>query len=338
MYSCVNIVILNYRTWEDTIECIESVLKSDYKNYKIIVVDNASSNDSLKKIQMWLNGKLDYIINTNEELKDYVFPLEKKPLKYIVINETDIINKNIDDKEIILIQANKNNGFAAGNNIGIKFAQQQDDFQYLWLLNNDTVIKNDTLTKLVSTYDEYSTTKSIGILGSKLYYYNYPEEIQGLGAMFNKYKASIRVLRTCNAQNNNKILQVDYAIGASMFTNKLFIEKIGLMNEEYFLYYEELDWSLRAKKLNLLTYTALNSIVFHKQGKSTGTGQKHKNKNLLIERFKYSNLLKIYRNFFPSLLFIAKLAIMLKLIKKVVSKNFDEVKMIYKLLKYGEHN
>lgn len=323
------IVILNYKTWEDTIECIESVLKSNYKNYQIIIVDNASSNDSLKKIQMWLDGKLDYIINTHEELKHYVFPLEKKPLKYIVMNETDITNKNIDDKEIILIQANKNNGFAAGNNIGIKFAMLQNDFKYIWLLNNDTVVEKDALTHLINCQNNQDIKS--GIVGSKLLFYYKPDTIQATGGKFNKYSAYFSEIN-----KNMKVINItssecdiDYAIGASMLVSKEFIEQVGLLCESFFLYYEEIDWSIRGNKKNFMTRACPLSVVYHKEGGTTHIKNK---KNLKIEYYKYINLIVLYKRFYRYLMPIAYFRLMMKMSKKLWQGKRDEAKLILKVI------
>lgn len=326
----IYIIILNYKTWKDTIECIESVLKLSYKNYKIVIVDNNSQNNSLESISEWLNGKKNFNLEEYSKLKDYIFPIENKPISFSSIKQKEIIKlKQLQTKKITLIQSHENNGFAAGNNIGIHFAKMNNDFKHLWLLNNDTVIQPNTLGELVKTYSKYSIEKSIGVLGSKLYYYDYPKEIQGLGAKFNKFTASVRTITSIdNNLNSMELLKVDYAIGASIFVSKDFIKNVGLMNEEYFLYYEELDWSIRSKKHGYNTYTCTSSIIYHKQGKTTGTGKNHKNKNLFIEQFKYINLIKIYKNYFPSLILIPKSILLLKALKKSLAGNKEESKMI----------
>lgn len=324
----VYIIILNYKTWEDTIECVESVLKLHYKNYKIVIIDNDSKNDSLKNIEEWLNGKENFNLEEYCKLTENIFPLTNKPISFSSINENEITNLDrLKTEKVTLIQSNKNKGFAAGNNIGINFAKKQTDFEYLWLLNNDTVVQANALCELVKTHTKYSIKNSIGVLGSKLYYYDYPEEIQGLGAKFNKFTASINTI-TSMKNNLNQLLKVDYAIGASMFVSKDFIKTVGLMNEEYFLYYEELDWSIRSKEHGYNTFTSINSVIYHKQGKTTGTGKNHKTKNLYIEQFKYINLIKIYKNYFPSLIVIPICKILLKSIVKFFKGNKAESKMI----------
>ena len=155
MNSKVYIVVLNYNTWQDTIECLESIYKSRYDNYQIILVDNNSNNDSVKFLKLWAEEGLDIITKSNNALKRNSFPPVKKPLGYRFYKEDDKGNLKYEYKEyinesnnaggypLIVIKADKNKGFSAGNNIGIKYALLSGDFKYIWLLNNDTVIDND---------------------------------------------------------------------------------------------------------------------------------------------------------------------------------------------------
>ena len=79
-YSKVYIIILNYNGWADTIECLESVLKNDYPNYQVIVVDNNSPNNSMEYIKAWAEGKLDVWVKPAHPLRHLSFPLVKKPI------------------------------------------------------------------------------------------------------------------------------------------------------------------------------------------------------------------------------------------------------------------
>lgn len=100
----------------------------------------------------------------------------------------------------------------------------------------------------------------IGLCGSLLHYYYEPERVQAINGVYNKYFAT--------SQYNTSILSlkpIDYVVGASMLISKEFIEDIGLLSEEYFLYYEELDWVMRAKGKYIQAY-ATESIVYHKEG------------------------------------------------------------------------
>ncbi len=320
-------IILNYKTWQDTVECIESVLKSDYANYQIIIVDNASSNDSLENIAQWLDGESSHKLSSSEKLEQYILPISQKPIKYKHINEDEINLITVDSEKIILIQANDNKGFSAGNNIGIKFAQRQNDFEYIWFLNNDTVVKPDTLLKLIEC--KKVNNNQVGIIGSDLLFYHNPEIRQALGGKFCKYSAGFYELGKYTKATSETVQKIDYAIGASMFVSKDFIEKVGLMNENYFLYYEEIDWSVRGRKKNFMTIACPSSIVYHKEGGTTHIKNK---KNLAIEYYKYKNLLEFYKTFYKYLIPIAYLRLCIKMIKKTTLGDLDEAKLIFNVI------
>jgi GT2 family glycosyltransferase len=343
-FPFISIVILNYNGWKDTIECLESVLKNVYENYKIIIVDNASTNESIEKICSWMDGTLKIKLDVHKKLKNLVYPLEKKPLKYIFCTENNIFNMEVKEEKIIFISAEKNNGFSAGNNIGIKFAIEQGYSDYIWLLNNDTVVAQDTLKNLHSTYiDLQNMDVKIGLLGSKLLYYHNPEIIQAVGGKFNKWTGLVKNIGMGKKKNellNITSLEIDYPIGASIFVSNENLHKIGLMNESYFLYYEELDWNIRASKKGFVSRTSEKGCLYHKQGASTKTGSivKSNNKNLKIERYKYQNLLKIYRLYFPKLIIIAYIRLMIIAIKKYIKGAYLEGNLVLKTIKDNIEN
>lgn len=321
----VYIVILNYKTWEDTIECLESVFKLNYHEYKVIIVDNASGNNSLFHIMQWLEGSSQYNIKPSAELQNYVLPFELKPISYRTISENDIYTLTDLSEKVVLIQSNFNNGFAAGNNIGIKFIMQQNDYSYIWLLNNDTVVRPESLSKLVECHKVENNNAIIktGIAGSLLLFYHHPSRVQGIGGKFSKFSGHFYELgKNMNVQKignlNNKI---DYAIGASMLVSKEFLEKTGLMHEDYFLYFEEIDWSIRGLKHGFRTISCTSSIVYHKEGGTTG-------KNLKTEMLKYRNLLLFYDRFYRSIKFVAYYRLTIKFGKKLLLGKLNEAKSI----------
>ncbi len=81
----VYIIILNYNGWADTIECLESVLRNDYPNYQVIVVDNNSPNNSMEYIKAWAEGKLDVWVNPNNPLRKLSSPPVSKSIPYVFI-------------------------------------------------------------------------------------------------------------------------------------------------------------------------------------------------------------------------------------------------------------
>ncbi len=83
MDNKVYIIILNYNNWYDTIECLESVLRNDYPNYQVIVVDNNSQNNSVDYMKAWADGMLDICVDPKNPLRNLSFPPIPKPIPYI---------------------------------------------------------------------------------------------------------------------------------------------------------------------------------------------------------------------------------------------------------------
>ncbi len=270
--SKVYIILLNYNGWKDTIECLESVLKSDYHNYQIIVVDNYSADHSMEHIIRWTEGKQGVLYDSNSMLQYLSQPNEAKPLDYVFYTKDEALNGGDREKEekyrnpLIFIRAGKNRGFAAGNNIGIQYALIKDDFEYVWLLNNDTVIKKETLSTLV----QCAKDTHAGISGSTLMYYDEPEKVQAYGGTINKFFGVGRHL----IEKKEIKGKLDYIVGASFLIDKRVLNKIGLFPEEYFLYYEEVDYCFKARNNGFNFCVCLESMVYHKEGVSTGVTSK----------------------------------------------------------------
>jgi len=191
----VYIVIINWNGWKDTIECLESVFRNDYSNYQVVVCDNGSLDGSMEHITAWAAGGLDVYLPKNDQLRDLSFPPVSKPIRYVQYDRKEAESGGkpwADDIRLILIQTSANLGFAGGNNVGFRYALARDDFAYIWLLNNDTVIRPDALIKLVMKIKE---KPKIGMCGSTLLYYHDPELIQAAGGgHYNKWLGTTRHL------------------------------------------------------------------------------------------------------------------------------------------------
>lgn len=245
MSNTAYIILLNYNGLQDTLECIASLQLLQNVDFKVIVVDNSDTIDNF------------------EALKDFA---KKQEYSSIWFNQNNY--SSYQDQHLILIKSNENKGFSHGNNIGIQFALQQKDANYFWILNNDTVVKASSLFHLIKQHNNEKV-----ILGSKLLYYHQPLLIQAVGGFFNqRYYITEHVGEGMDSSiNKEQLPKIDYPIGAAIFVNRAFIEEVGLLNEDYFLYYEELDWVFRAKKLDYTVDWCEDSIVYHKEGATIGS-------------------------------------------------------------------
>ncbi len=321
----VYIILLNYNGWQDTIECLESVLKSDYSNYQVIVVDNDSPNHSMDYIINWAEGRQEVIYDEDSQLKHLSQPFEPKPLQYLYYTKEEALaggdanHKSALNNPLIFIQSGENGGFAAGNNIGIKYAQIKDDFEYIWLLNNDTVIEQDSLSKLAN----YAEKNDIGICGSTLMYYDNPNKIQAYGGTINKFfGTSKHILKEDDIKD-----KLDYIVGASFLIDKKVIETIGLMPEEYFLYYEETDYCFNAKNSGFTLGVAVNSIVYHKDGSATGGSSDGSEKSDFSDILSIKNRIKFHKKYLHTTLGLY-LGILIVVFNRIKRRKFNIIKMI----------
>jgi len=268
-YPKVTIIILNWNGWEDTIECLESLLQIDYPNFNIILVDNASEDDSLIKIRKYCYGEL------KVESSFFEYVSVAKPIEIFEFNENFSDAKfpgktnNSNNKEIILIKNDKNRGFPGGNNIGIKFALNFLDPDYILLLNNDTVVDKGFLKELV---EKGEIQRDIGILGPKIYFYDKPNVIWSAGCKISwKFSRGIQIgTNELDHGQYDKPREVEYVSGSAFLIKTEIIQKIGLMDEKYFLYFEETDWTLKANQKGYKSLYVPKSKIWHKVSSSGG--------------------------------------------------------------------
>ncbi len=169
--------------------------------------------------------------------------------------------------DIILINSEKNLGFAAGNNIGIRYALR-NKAEYILLLNNDTIADKDFLSHLVETAENDA---GAGIIGGKIFYYNDPGKLWFAGGIINPITGRTKHIGKNEVDNGRyeSVREVDFITGCMMLVKKEAIEKAGLMDERYFLYYEDVDWNVRLKKAGYRILFNPDSVIYHKESSST---------------------------------------------------------------------
>ncbi|MBV8673787.1 MAG: glycosyltransferase family 2 protein [Acidobacteriaceae bacterium] len=269
----VYVILVNWNGWRDTIECLESLFHINYPNYAVLVCDNGSTDGSLKQVADWARGgrTLDC---TNHLLESLVVPPHPKPIHFATIevpHHEALVGRR---EKLFLIQTGANLGFAGGNNVGLRLALGAGDLDYAWLLNNDTVVDRDALTSMVKEMEE---APAAGMCGSVLLSYNDGRTVQAAGGYtYNRWTARVGHigcgLKLENLPPREKVeRELDYVAGASMLVRRRFLEQVGPLNENYFLFFEEIDWVTRAKRSFSLIYSP-GSIVYHKEGQSTGMG------------------------------------------------------------------
>lgn len=192
------------------------------------------------------------------------------PLEIIVVDNGSAQDETLPLREtfpeVRFIRSDENRGFAGGNNLGIAAATGD----CVLLLNNDTEVADDTLHLLVDALD---ADPELGAVCPKIRFFDPPRHIQFAGYI-PLTRITLRNALTGFGEPDDGRFDTPhdtpYAHGAAMMVRRKAIEKAGLMPEEYFLYYEELDWSLRIREAGYRIGYCPGCTVFHKESATTG--------------------------------------------------------------------
>jgi GT2 family glycosyltransferase len=288
----VAIVILNWNSWRDTVECLESLFLMNYQNYVTIIVDNGSSDRSIENLREFAKG------NLKVESKFFGQRRSSQPIQIIeythdhadrldTIDNATLVEDADANEQLILIRNERNYGFAEGNNIGIQFALDAVKPDYVLLLNGDTVVDPDFLVELVRIGE---SDDRIGVVGPKINYYHNPSKINSAG--------NIGIDETDNNQFN-KIREVDCVHGSAILIKVSAFQNVGLLDPDFFVLLEETEWCLRAKKAGYKIVFAPAAQIYHKEGFSATRGCRyyyysHRNRILLLKKHQTSLRKAIY--------------------------------------------
>jgi GT2 family glycosyltransferase len=344
-YECLSMkrvyaLLVNWNGWGDTIECLESLIRVEGIKLSVIVCDNDSMDFSLDRIRSWAEGSLDVYVPAQCPLRRLTTPPLFKPLTWVQYerNEAETGGNHDVEPQLVLIRTGANLGFAGGNNVGLRYALARKDFDYIWILNNDTVVEPLALEAMVK---KMLSEPSAGMCGSTLLHYNEPNRIQARGGGY--YLKWIGLPwhmgrhKLVSTPFNIEFVErwMNYVEGASILVSCEFLEKIGLFSEMYFLYFEESDWAQRAKGKFALAY-APDSIVYHKIGASIGTSSNPRKKSILCDFYAIRNRLIFTRQYFPWALPTIYLSVFTALVVRILSGRWAHAAVIARLLMGNE--
>jgi GT2 family glycosyltransferase len=265
----VSIVILNWNGWKDTIECLESLFQISYPNYDTIVIDNGSKDDSVTEIKKYAKGSLAVaskffeLSTKNKPIKVWEYAKEGSEAGELPGDGFASLPSN---SKMILIKNDKNYGFAEGCNIGIRYAFAVLEPEYVLLLNNDTVVKNNFLDELVKAT---STEEGTGFAGPIVYYYDY----NGRKDVINSAGVDL-ILRSGNTRHigmeevdrgqYSGTRTVDSLEGSCLLIRRKVLDEIGLFKSSFFAYWEETDLCKRGSDAGYKCVCVPTAKIWHK--------------------------------------------------------------------------
>lgn len=211
-------VILNTNRRDDTLECLASLQQSTYKNHRIIVLDNHSTDDSVEAIRT-------------------SFP------------------------SVQIIELTENRGYAGNNNVGIQAALDQRA-DWVLVLNEDTILAPDCLEKMVALGE---SDPQIGMVGPMVYHHDEPDVIQSAGGFMNRHwEAGHWGKDEKDRGQFSEPRSVEWLTGCSILVRRAVIEQVGMLDEKFFIYFEETEWCVRARKGGWLLIHLPQAKLWHK--------------------------------------------------------------------------
>lgn len=224
-YPLVDVILLNWNGRGDTLECISSLQEMNYPNFRIVVVDNGSNDDSVSAIR----------------------------------GEWPDLN---------LIETGNNLGYAGGNNVGIRWSLEHGA-DYVFVLNNDTIVARDILNELVAAS---VLLENRAVLGAKILFYNSPETLCFGGARWDSSLGRLITLgwNMPDTAPFDRMTESAYANGCAIFVPSNIFKEVGLLDAEMFLIFEETDFCYRARKVGYKSWFVPGAKVWHKISASIG--------------------------------------------------------------------
>lgn len=267
----LGVVLVNWNRWADTLECLESLLAGG-EPVRLVVVDNGSTDGSRERFAEWARGALAAPV-ADPAMARHSQPPARKPLALVELDAARALATDPAEVAVTVIDAGANLGFAAGNNLGIRHLLRDPGIDIVWLLNNDTVAEPGAAGAIVR---RIAATHGPGMCGTQVRYYHRPEVTQALnGHVYNKWTGTSRGIGggapAKQPFDPAKVArETDFVFGASLAVTRAYVETVGLMEERYFLYFEEIDWAVRNKRRFAVAF-AHGAVVYHKEGGSIGS-------------------------------------------------------------------
>lgn len=283
------VVLVNWNGWEDTIACARSLIAADHDDLVVIVCDNASTDRSVERLCAWADGTL-----------RRAPPPVPRPAVEHARRVTEWVAPDRAGFRFVLVENDDNLGFAGGNNVGIALALADPACRHVFLLNNDTEVDPGALRALEA---KAATDSALAVIGATLVFHDRPDRVQGLGAGYDRRHARARTLFAGGALGALPPVatiegQIEYVIGAAMFIRADVLRRTGGMGEQYFLYYEELDFAHQLLPGERQGW-APDAVIRHKVGGSIGTGRVKARPSNTSLYYDHRSKIRFYRTYWP---------------------------------------
>lgn len=260
------------------------------------------------------NGTTD----TNECI-DSLLNIRYSNFKVVIVDNNSETNQiesliSLDNDKVEIILNDTNVGFSGGNNIGIEHALK-NGADYICILNNDTVVETDFLNELLNRFE---CDTNVGVCCPQIRSYYEQNVVTYGGGEINYLKGGVYIfgINEINEGKNKEARYISFATGCCSLIKREVFEKIGLLPENYFLYYEDTDFSVKVQSKYKIWYEP-KAVIYHKESVSTG-----KYSDNYQYYFVRNRLIFIRDNFSLKQKLSAYPITCLYIIKKIIEKNF----------------
>lgn len=284
----LGVVVVSFNSSDVILDCLESLLSSTGVILNVVVVDNFSTDGTPNLLNAWATGETPYTLPEDSPVS---FDIAEKPLSLNGEKNASSPHK------ITLLDAGVNGGFAAGVNMGLAKLAENPSVSRFWVLNPDTMVPATTAAAFATCPEEET---GFSLMGGRVLYLDNPDKIQIDGGTINRktgVTGNLNIGQSHAQTPSPSTQEMDFITGASMVASRQFYEAVGPMHEDYFLYYEEVDWALRKGALPFAYCPG--GIVYHRAGTSIGSPTLWRPASPFSLYFKHRNRIRLTIRHFP---------------------------------------
>ncbi len=294
----LGVVIVTFNSAEIIAECLESLMAAlGSVALDVVVVDNGSTDATPAAIRAWATGAAPFRVPD-----DLPFALPPCPKPVLVSPpDTRCPETRAAAPALTLIETGINAGFAGGVNRGLAHLAAHSQADRFWVLNPDGVAAPGAALAFAT-----EPAEDFALMGGRVIYTHDPDLIQIDGGLVNRrtgITGNIHLGLSHKATPPPDPGAMDFIMGASMVASRAFYERVGPMQEDYFLYYEEVDWAWRRGDLPLLYCTG--GIVYHRAGTAIGSPTLDRIASPFSIYFKHRGRRRFVRRHLPGALWTA---------------------------------
>lgn len=274
--SPIGAVVVAFNASDVIIGCVESLLAQTGARPKIVVVDNASGDDTVAVLRKWAASR--------PEVDFREFPSGEKP-GYAEAGDVSLLHSTV------------NLGFAGGVNLGLAFLAPMPEIGHFWVLNPDAFADPDATQAILQAA---AKTPGYALMGGRVCYADPKNRIQIDGGTLNRWtgvSGNLNLGKDADKTPLPKASELDFITGANMVASRRFYEQAGPMAEDYFLYYEEADWAMQCGTMPLVV--APGFLVYHHAGTAIGSPTVDRMASPFSFWFKYRGRTMFIRRFNP---------------------------------------